>query len=48
MHALAQVEAGRERHGRGRYSLWTGDIGAALFALQCVDGRDGLPSLDWL
>jgi len=48
MHALAQVEAGRERHGRGRYSLWTGDIGAALYAMQCIDGRDGLPSLHWL
>jgi Lanthionine synthetase C-like protein len=48
MHALAQVEAGRELHGRGRYSLWTGDIGAALYALQCIDGRDGIPSLHWL
>jgi len=45
MHALAQVEAGRERHGRGRYSLWTGDIGAALYAMQCIDGRDGLVNL---
>jgi hypothetical protein len=48
MHALAQVEAGRERYGQGRYSLWTGDIGAALVAMQCIDGRDGLPSLHWL
>jgi hypothetical protein len=48
MHGLAQVEAGRERHGQGRYSLWTGDIGAALVAMQCIDGRDGLPSLHWL
>jgi hypothetical protein len=45
MHALAQVDSARERHGMGRYSLWTGDIGAALYALQCIDGRDGLPSL---
>jgi len=48
MHALSQVEAGRERHGRGRYSLWTGDVGAALYAVQCIDGRDGVPSLDRL
>jgi Lanthionine synthetase C-like protein len=45
MHALAQVEAGRERHGRGRYSLWTGDLGTALYALQCIDGSDGVPAL---
>jgi hypothetical protein len=45
MHALAQVEAGRERHGRGRYSLWTGDIGTALYAKQCIDGGDGLVNL---
>ena len=48
MHALAQVEARRERHGHGRYSLWTGDIGAALYAMQCIDGREGVPSLHWL
>jgi Lanthionine synthetase C-like protein len=45
MHALRQVEAARGRHGRGRYSLWTGDVGAALYAVQCLDGRDGVPSL---
>jgi hypothetical protein len=48
MHALAQVEKGRERYGHGRHTLWTGDIGAALYAMQCIDGRDGLPSLNWL
>ncbi len=48
MHALAQVEASRAEHGRGRYSLWTGDVGTALYALQCADGRDGVPSLHWL
>ena len=48
MHALAQVEAGRAKHGRGRYSLWTGDIGVALYARQCIDGRDGVPSLNAL
>jgi Lanthionine synthetase C-like protein len=48
MHALAQVEAGRVAYGRGRYSLWTGDLGVAVYALQCVDGRAGVPSLHWL
>jgi hypothetical protein len=48
MHALAQVESARAKHGRGRYSLWTGDMGAALFALQCIDGRAGVPGLNTL
>jgi hypothetical protein len=26
-HAIAQVERSRARHGTGRYSLWTGDLG---------------------
>ncbi len=47
MHALAQVEATRARFGHGRNSLWTGDLGVALYAMQCVDGRDGVPSLHW-
>ena len=46
MHALGQVPRLREERGRGRYSLWTGDIGVALFAADCVDARSGYPVLD--
>ena len=38
MHAMAQVEQARTNHGRGRYSLWTGDIGTALYLADCIDG----------
>jgi lantibiotic modifying enzyme len=48
VHALGQVERWRERRGRGRYTLWTGDIGAALFAADCLDGRAELPIVDYL
>lgn len=48
VHALEQVERERERHGFGRYSLWTGDIGAAVTAASCLDERAGMPSLDWV
>jgi hypothetical protein len=48
MHAIAQVETAREQHGIGRHSLWTGDIGVALYLQQCIDGRAGMPSLDHL
>jgi lanthionine synthetase-like protein len=46
MHALAQVEVFRERDGHGRYSLFTGDIGAALLAAACLDGDPRFPGLD--
>jgi len=42
MHAFEQVE----RRGRGRYSLWTGDVGVALYAADCVDARATYPILD--
>lgn len=43
MHALAQVEQERAERSRGRYTLWTGDPGTALYLADCVDGGGGLP-----
>ena len=43
MHAAGQVERARTEHGRGRYSLWTGDLGAAVYLADCIDGRGELP-----
>jgi hypothetical protein len=43
MHALEQVERLRKQRGRGRYSLWTGDVGVALYAADCLDGRSAYP-----
>jgi hypothetical protein len=40
VHALGQVE-----RGDGRYSLWTGDIGAAVFAADCLDAEARYPVL---
>jgi hypothetical protein len=42
MHALGQVE----RRGFGRYSLWTGDAGVALYAADCIDGVGRYPVLE--
>ena len=33
VHALGQVG----RRGHGRYSLWTGDVGVALYAADCLE-----------
>ena len=42
-HAIAQVEALRAEHGRGWHSLWTGDLGVALYLADCIDGGGRLP-----
>jgi hypothetical protein len=46
VHALAQVRRLRAERGRGRYSLWTGDPGVALYAADCLDGRSTYPIFD--
>jgi lanthionine synthetase-like protein len=46
MHAAAQVARAREDHGRGRYSLWTGDAGTALYLFACLQGASELPTID--
>jgi hypothetical protein len=46
VHALEQVERARREAGRGRFSLWTGDLGVALYLRGCLDGRAEAPMLD--
>jgi hypothetical protein len=46
VHALGQAAAARQERGRGRYSLWTGDVGVALFAADCVEARARYPILE--
>jgi hypothetical protein len=48
MHALDQVERLRRANGSGRYSLWTGDLGVALYAAACVDCDSAYPVFDGL
>jgi hypothetical protein len=45
MHAIGQVERERAAVGRGRYSLFTGDVGVALFLRHLLDGGDRFPSM---
>ena len=46
VHALGQVRRLRAERGRGRYSLFTGDLGVALYAADCLDGRSAYPIFD--
>jgi hypothetical protein len=43
VHSIAQVERARAVNGMGRYSLWTGDLGTALYLADCIDGAGRLP-----
>jgi hypothetical protein len=43
MHAVAQVAHARAELGRGRYTLWTGDPGTALYLADCLAGGGDLP-----
>ena len=45
MHALEQVELTRARTGRGRYTLFTGDMGPALLAAACQEGTAAFPGI---
>jgi hypothetical protein len=45
MHAIVQQEAMRAKYGRGRYTLWTGDPGLAVYLWHCLQGRGGMPGL---
>jgi hypothetical protein len=45
-HSLDQVARLRAATGRGRYWLYTGDIGAALLAAACLTGDARLPGID--
>jgi lantibiotic modifying enzyme len=46
MHAIAQVARLRAATGRGRYTLFTGDLGAALLAAACLQGSAAFPGID--
>jgi hypothetical protein len=46
MHALAQAERIAGARGRRRYSLFTGDVGTALFAAACLDADTRYPIID--
>lgn len=48
VHAAGQVERWHAVRGRGRTTLWTGDVGAALLLSACVDVDPALPIVDFV
>jgi lantibiotic modifying enzyme len=43
VHAAAQVAREHAAHGHGRFTLWTGDLGTALYLADCLAGGGTLP-----
>ncbi|HXD67799.1 MAG TPA: LanC-like protein [Solirubrobacteraceae bacterium] len=46
VHAVMQVRRERATVGHGRYSLFTGDIGVALYLRACLDEDPAFPLID--
>jgi hypothetical protein len=44
--AVAQCREARDQLGRGRYSLWTGDIGLAVYLWHCLTLVPAFPTVD--
>jgi hypothetical protein len=48
VHAVTQYERSRAHYGQGRYTLWTGDPGLAVYLRHCIHGKADLLALDAL
>jgi hypothetical protein len=46
MHGIAQTQEAALRYGQSRYSLWTGDLGFAIYLWDCLRGEAQFPTLD--
>ena len=46
MTAIVQYRGAQMVAGRGRYSLWTGDIGLAIYLWDCITGAARFPTID--
>jgi hypothetical protein len=47
MVAIEQCRAARRKYGRGRYSLWTGDLGVAVYLHACLKIDPRFPTIDF-
>ena len=48
MTAIAQCRERRVQCGQGRYSLWTGDVGLAVYLWDCLTAVPRFPTIDVL
>jgi hypothetical protein len=48
MHSIDQNERALAKYGQRKYSLWTGDLGLAIYLADCISGKPRFPTLDVL
>ena len=47
MHSIDQCKKGRSLYGQGRFTLWTGDVGLAIYLSHCLHPEEAaIPGLD--
>jgi hypothetical protein len=46
MTAIAQCREARNQFRRGRYALWTGDVGLAIYLWDCLTAKPRFPTID--
>lgn len=46
MHAIGQASEHERRYGQMRYSLWTGDLGFAIYLWDCIRANAAFPTLE--
>jgi lantibiotic modifying enzyme len=47
MHGIEQYRRFKAQYGQGWFSLWTGDLGFAIFLWQCISEESGFPTMDF-
>ena len=46
MNAIDQYRLSKEIYHQGRYTLWTGDLGTAVYLWDCINGEANFPTID--
>lgn len=46
MNAIEQYRRAKEFYQQGRYTLWTGDLGTAVYLWDCMKGEGNFPTVD--
>lgn len=46
MHSIEQYQLAQKLYGQGRYNLWNGDIGLAIYLWDCLQGQAAFPTID--
>jgi predicted esterase len=47
MHGIEQYQRLKATHGQGWYTLWTGDLGFAVYLWNCITTESGFPTMDF-